>query len=131
MLTRDAILGIEDRKLVAVSVPEWGGDVYIRPMSGSERDSFEGEMINQTGSRIANIRARMAVRVVCDDQGTRLFTDAEAATLGEKSAAALDRIFAASQKINRIGDAEVDAEKKDSPAAPSAASGSNSPATSG
>jgi hypothetical protein len=42
----------------------------------------------------------------------RLFTDAEVAELGNKSAKALDRVFTIAQRINGIGTDAVDTAKK-------------------
>jgi hypothetical protein len=128
-LDRDSILQAKDRAPVEVKVPEWGGAIFVRPMSGAERDGFEAEMVGQ-GNRMTNLRARLAVRVVCDAEGNRLFKDEDAAAVGERSAAALDRIFRAAQKLNSLGDQEVAAAGKDSASDQSGASGSGSPSPS-
>jgi hypothetical protein len=49
-LTRDSILNAKDLKKELVKVPEWGGEVYVRCMTGSERDAFESEAY-QSGER--------------------------------------------------------------------------------
>ena len=46
-LSRDAILQREDIKTEDVEVPEWGGTVRVRGMSGVERDAFEASLIEQ------------------------------------------------------------------------------------
>ena len=43
LLTKDAILQAQDSKLEKLEVPEWGGHVFIKSMSGTERDNFEAE----------------------------------------------------------------------------------------
>ena len=45
-LTRDLILGMDDLSRVRVDVPEWGGHLFVRSMTGMERDAFEGAMFN-------------------------------------------------------------------------------------
>jgi hypothetical protein len=44
-----------------VSVPEWGGEVVVRALTGAERDAFEQSTIEQRGksvkTNLANIRA--------------------------------------------------------------------------
>ena len=42
-LSRDAILQREDIKTEDVEVPEWGGTVRVRGMSGVQRDAFRGQ----------------------------------------------------------------------------------------
>ncbi len=41
-LSKDAILAAKDTKLSGeISVPEWGGSVYVKTLTGTERDAFE------------------------------------------------------------------------------------------
>lgn len=79
MLNKESILAAADMPLEAVPCPEWGGTVHVRTMSGTERDAFEAGMLDakEKGvSGLANIRARLVVRVACDEQGNRLTTPA-------------------------------------------------------
>ena len=110
MLSKESILNIADITTQEVVVPEWNGSVFVRSMSGAERDAFEAELVEAkkgAGTNLNNVRAKLAVRVVCDKGGTRLFTDADAEQLGRKSAAALDRIFTVAQKLSGIGEKEI------------------------
>jgi hypothetical protein len=127
---RLAILNADDRKLIPVEVPEWNRTIYIKPMSGAERDSFEGETL-KLKDRMANFRARTVVRVACNQDGTRLFQDSDAEALSAKSGVALDRVWTVAQGLARLGGAEVEAAGKPSASDQSGASGSSSPATSG
>lgn len=109
-LSRDAILGVTDLKPVRVEVPEWGGVVFVRPLSGAERDSLEAESVGAQGAaRVVGIRGRLAARTICDESGGRLFKDEDAPALGAKNAAALDRIVEAATKLNGLAPAEVQA----------------------
>lgn len=109
MLTKDQIFSASDLPTEEVQVPEWGGSVFVRTMSGIERDGFEQGIVEarKSGTELVNIRARLAVKVVCDSDGKRLFTDDDAAALGKKSGRALDRIFDVAQRLNGIGEKEV------------------------
>lgn len=112
MLTKEQILGSSDLPTESVEVPEWGGTIYIRTMSGSDRDAFEQSMIDGKKSSVgnlANIRARLAVKTVCDASGQRLFDDADAEALGTKSAKALDRVFEVAQRLNGLGKKDIEA----------------------
>jgi hypothetical protein len=127
----DAILNLEDVKLTELKIPEWGRTVYVRPMTGVERDSFEAEMMGKPlATRMANIRGRTAVRVVCNEKGERLFRDDQAEAVGKKSAGALSRILVAAQGSSGLGDEGVAAAGKDSASGQSDASGSVSPSPS-
>jgi hypothetical protein len=85
-------------------------------MTGAERDRFEQAYLTE---KTANIRARTAAACICDDQGARLFSDADVAELGQKSAAALDRIFDVAMRLNRISKKDVDDLEKNSDPTPS------------
>lgn len=108
MLNRDDILAAVDLPRESVAVPEWGGTVMVKTLTGRERDRFE---LSCQGATRDNIRATLAALACCDENGVPLFTPADIPALGEKSAAALDRIFDVAARLNRIGAPEV--EKKD------------------
>lgn len=117
VLSKDAILQAPDMPVETVSVPEWGGQVCVRTMSGTDRDAFEASLIGQQNGQqnaqhqLQNVRARLVALTVCDKSGARLFSDADIPALGTKSAKALDRVFAVAQRLNGIGQQEVDAAK--------------------
>ena len=109
MLTRDAILAADDLPRELVNVPEWGGSVYVRTLTGGERDQFEAALLGSgrgrkadPAERMRNFRARLAAFVLCDEQGTALFTQADVDALGAKSAAALDRIVEVASRLNHL-----------------------------
>jgi hypothetical protein len=112
ILNRDAILAALDLPKELVSVPEWGGDVYVRGLTGKERDQFEAGMIDQRGKsqvvNLQNIRAKLASMSICDEDGKRLFTDADLAALAGKSAIALNRVFDVARKLSGLGDTDVE-----------------------
>ena len=110
MLDRDAILGADDLVTEVVEVPQWGGSVCIRSMTGTERDEFEQEMLALgAGERsVENIRARLLVRVIVDEDGSPLFTPADVSVLGAKSASALDMLFDVAQRLNALRPEDVE-----------------------
>jgi hypothetical protein len=112
MLTREQILQCDDLPREIVKVPEWGGEVQVRTMTGTDRDAFEASLIGKEG-RLENVRARLVSLAVCDESGDRLFGDADIAALGAKSAKALDRVFAVAQRLNGIGAEQVEQAKND------------------
>lgn len=112
MLSRDQILQAADNGATAVDVPEWGGSVYVRIMSGRERDAFEAQMIASKDRSMENFRAKMAAVCVCDDQGKRIFSDQDVEALGAKSSTALQRIFDAALRINRMAPGDVEELRK-------------------
>lgn len=114
-LTRDQILAAPEASAIApktVKVPEWGGIVFVRALGGDDRDAFEASIVStrkgDKSERIRNIRARLVIACACDDKGIPLFTDADADALGRKWVKPLDRVFAVAQKLNALGDGDVE-----------------------
>lgn len=120
MLDRKSILDARDAKLEKVEVPEWGGSVFVRVLSGTERDAFEASNVRISGKGkdrridpvLGNYRARLAVLAVCDEKGERIFSDEDAGAVGKKNAAALDRIVEAAHRINGMGEDSVEVAEK-------------------
>lgn len=105
-LNKKAILAAKDTKLEKVNVPEWGDDVFIKTLSGTERDAFEEAYSTE---KMRNFRPRFLVLTLCDDKGERLFTDDEVDALGAKSAAVINRLFDKAWAFNAFRSEDVEA----------------------
>lgn len=124
-LSKEQILAADDLVTEDVEVPEWSPDpanpasVRVRMMTGAERDAFEESLSRTKGksvkTNLANLRARLVAKTVVNEQGKRLFTDAEAGVLGQKSAAALDRVFEAARRLNGMTEQDVEDLTEDFP----------------
>ena len=109
LLTKDQILKQDDLKSEIVAVPEWGGDVRVCTMSGFARDRFEAGITGKNGGmNMQNIRAKLAAATITDEEGKLLFDEGDIIKLGNKSCAALDRVFAAAQRLNLITNDDVE-----------------------
>lgn len=106
-LTKERILAADDMKRESVDIPEWGGIVYVRTMTGTERDTWERMMIAAKDKTSYPLRASLCALCICDDVGNRIFAVDEIDSLGEKSSAALDRIFEIATRLNKIGGNDV------------------------
>jgi hypothetical protein len=103
-LSRDEILSSNELLKKEVRVPEWKGTVFVREMSGAERDAYEASLYRDKEASLQNARAKLAVRCICDANGSLMFGEQDIAALGEKSSRALDRIGRAAQKLNGLSD---------------------------
>lgn len=108
MLTREQILAADDLKSEVVPVPEWGGEVRVGMMSGARRDAFEDSLRTDGALDLSNRRAKLVAAALIDEQGNALFTSADIEALGRKSMAALDRVTGIAQRLNKLGDAELE-----------------------
>jgi hypothetical protein len=114
ILGRDDILQSDDLETETVAVPEWGGSVIVRALAGVERDAYESEIFEAPkipGAapefNLQNLRAKLASRTIVDEDGKRLFNDADVVSLGLKSAAALDRVFSVAQRLSRLTNQDI------------------------
>lgn len=117
---RARILAAQDRKLEPVEVPEWGVTVYLRELSAAQVSQYravavaavdlEKDEIKDAGA-LMSIGSLVVAWAACDEQGERLFTDADAAALGEKSAAAIDRLATHVLRISGLGRSPAVAKK--------------------
>lgn len=107
ILSKAAILAASDKKMIDIDVPEWGGTVKIRVMTGTERDRFESEFVAGNKS-VDMVRSKMVAKCLCDEEGNRLFTEQDIPALGEKSAAVLDKLFTVCMKHNRFTKDDVE-----------------------
>jgi hypothetical protein len=125
-LSKDQILSAKEQRSVLISVPEWCGHVYVLAMKGRERDEFEADRLakktKDQRKNLENFRATFAARVIVDESGNRIFTDQDAIALGEKSAAALERVVSIGMKLAGMTKEDQDELIKNSDGDPSAAS---------
>lgn len=117
-LTAAQILAASDIKTKPVDVPEWGGTVYVKTISGTERDRFEN-LLNKDRD---GFRVKFVVTAACDESGKPLFTQEQVTALSEKSGVAINRVFDAAWEVNYFSTEKVEELGKDSPSAPSDAS---------
>ena len=112
-LGKEDILSVKDLKTEFVNVPEWGGDVRVSELTGKGLNKFQEKVFfgkgKDHGANYANMTAWLVVLTVVDEQGNRIFLDADVDMVGGKGAKALGRIFEVAQKLNAIGKDEVDA----------------------
>lgn len=125
-LTREAVLAADDLPTTDVDVPEWGGSLRVRGLTGAERDQFEEWVLRgRTRVSLANVRARLVAMACVDEQGERLFQDADVEELGAKSGRALDRVFDVISRLSGLMPADVEALAKNLRGARRGASGSD------
>lgn len=116
-LTREQILdGAKKAKIgqLPLVVPELGGTIFVRGMSGKERDKFEEGLRIRKGSRagqsdLLQFRAKLACKVIVSEDGVRLLNDGpdDITILGDLPAGVLDRIIAKCTDQSGLAQEEV------------------------
>lgn len=107
-LTREQILGVDDRQYEDVPVPEWGGTVRVRGLQGNERDRWETSLLDKKNQIRENPRAKLVQLCIIDERGQLLFSREDIAALGRKSAAALSRVFDVAQRLSGLTDEDME-----------------------
>jgi hypothetical protein len=112
-LDRQSILACADtlpRELV--NVPEWGGDVWVRTLSASERDQLE---MQWEKTKRVHFRARVVYYCACDEQGRDLFREEDIPVLGAKSTTAVAKVCDVAFRLNRFTREDIEDLEKNSP----------------
>lgn len=134
ILTKDDILVMDDRRVTAVEVPEWGGSVHVRRMSGKARDKFvlwrdKNKDALSTPEGITATKMALLSCTVCDDSGALLFSMDDMVALADKSGTAIDALFEVALDVNGLSSKSQQEIRKNSEGA-SADTGSVSPVNS-
>ncbi|MET9516384.1 hypothetical protein [Streptomyces sp. NPDC002994] len=131
LLTKTQIDSADDRKWEDVDVPEWGGEVRILGMSGTERNAYQSSLVvmgtNGAPQRVnlTDQLAKLLSKSMVDENFERLYTDREVKELGKKNGAVLERLSAVAQRLSGLRKEDVEAAAGKSAAAQSGASTSD------
>lgn len=110
ILSRDAILGYASEPF---PVDAFGGTVYVRPLSGEERDLYEQSNLKetrggQTKLNLRNARARLAQMCIVerdeDGRWRRVFTRSDIDKLGKLPAVELDKVIEAARDASGLSE---------------------------
>lgn len=107
------IFNANDLAMRAVDVPEWGGTLYVREMSGEQLAFFaQNAEVNDSGDMLTNsveFMSRCIVMVMCDEKGNLTGRqpgdedfEATAAKLRVKSSKPLTRVFMEALKASGL-----------------------------
>lgn len=111
-LTKEQMLAVNDSKIKKIYVKEWGGDIYIKQMSGKEQDELEKQMSESDKTKsFTNRRARYLALFITDKDGKRFFdinNKQEMDLLSEKSGKVLNYIAEEITKLNGVTEEELE-----------------------
>lgn len=132
LLTADEILAADDIPHEDVDVPEWGGTVRVRGITGSQRAHINGTMMAVKGQdmalradAIAEAEMRVVAMSLIGEDGKPLFSVKQVKALGEKNAGVISRLFAVANRLSGLTKTAVEDAAGNSEAAPSGSSTSD------
>ena len=109
-LSAQDILAARPWPTETLEIPEWGGTVTVRGLSGTELDEFNTSVIRQKGNNVEvnrrNYRAKLVARCLVNGDGkTPLFKDeGQIVALGMQPVKILDRILEVVNRLNGTTD---------------------------
>ena len=103
-LNAESILAAEDFMFAEVDVPEWGGKVRVRSLSGSQRTMIKKAVENKDTDDLEEL---ITVMSVVDDDGKRILQRKQIPQLKEKSTAPISRIAQKVMEISGISNPEM------------------------
>lgn len=118
-LTREDILNARPPAPVRVNVPELGGHVFVRVLTGAQRDAWEiafsearekqlGEKKKGEARPPVNLRAHLLAAAVCDEAGKAIFDADDLEDLGKTRADVVQRLYDKATKLNAVSVEDVD-----------------------
>ena len=116
LLSRKSLLAKESLAIQIVNFPD-GNFVYVKEMSGHDRDLFEQSILeeekdekgNLTGYKrsLTDFRAKLAVMTVCDEKGNLILQPEDYTNLSSSiSASKLKLIVEKAQELNKMDETQ-------------------------
>ena len=119
-LAEDILSLPDDRKEEKVNVPEWGVTLVVRELSVKERNAYVNSGLEQ--QEVANgvifvskqdplLSTRLVVAATYDENGNKVFHEGHVASLADRSASAVDRLYNVAARLSGLGASADDAGK--------------------
>ncbi|MFF2774861.1 hypothetical protein ACFVU3_08120 [Streptomyces sp. NPDC058052] len=114
LLTRAQIDEADDTAFEDVPVSEWGGEVRLVGMSGTDRNAYQTSLLRfgpdgkPIGVNMDNRDARLLARCLVDEDGQPLYTLKDVAALGAKNGAVIERLAVVARRLSGLGERAVE-----------------------
>ncbi|MFE6223332.1 hypothetical protein [Streptomyces sp. NPDC057854] len=128
LLNRAQIDQADDTAHEDVPVPEWGGEVRVVGMSGTDRNAYQSSLVRlgpdgkPRGVVLDDQTAKLLARCLVDEDGQKLYSPKEIAVLGAKNGAVLERLARVARRLSGLQDGAVEDAAGNSGTGPSAGS---------
>jgi hypothetical protein len=120
MLTREQFLSRKPRTIEKVEIPELSDHVFVRSLTGAERDAWEdANLIRKHGEgkrrlelsfdvRVQNSKAHLVCISLCDESGNRTLQDGDVAAVGDQPAIIVNRIADVCMRISGLTEQDLE-----------------------
>lgn len=136
--TRDSIFKSKaTAKIHTLDVPEWGGTVYVRELTGKQRDELDADWlewrkeVNGKEDDWSYLYAFICMFCVTDSEGHPIFANCEedVKAINEVPAKSLQRVARFAMQVNGWGSESEESSRKNYGSGRNDCSGSGSPAS--
>lgn len=104
-LTKDQIKQANDIVLSEYDVPEWGGSIFIRSLSGAQMADAQKAFKKASDQEKLTL---MIIYCACDEQGNQLFSFTDTPWLNAKNMNVLLRVVNECNRVNGFADEELE-----------------------
>jgi hypothetical protein len=114
LIGREEILALAGKlQREEVHVPEWDAHVLVTELTAAERDEFEASVVKRRGRGefdvvMRGLRAKLVALTVIDENGNRIFNEADQEALCRVGSHAIDRIFSVAQRLSGLTKEDLD-----------------------
>ena len=114
MIDRETFLRPLDRRRERVPLPEFGDDAacWVYGWTAGERTAWEKEFQKPNGKpdkvRQNEIRERLVVRCVRDDNGQPIFSDGDLEAIRQQDAAVIERVVNAALRVTGVTEGDIE-----------------------
>ena len=118
-LSREELIARATLRIEEVAVPQWDTTVRVRELSAIDKDKLQMSMVDMSKvgengasdgavsqSSLIGIRAKLVCYCVVDEDGERIFTDADLPAIGEMPAEPLEPIFDVAMRLSGMSKKE-------------------------
>jgi len=109
--TRDQILSAPKRRFAEVDIPDWG-KFRVRSLTELERSKFEASIRDKQGkvsnAKLLDLKCRLIVLCVVDENGDTLLTNADIDALREQDSCRTNQLVDAIQKHCGFSDNDLE-----------------------
>lgn len=104
-LSKEAIQQVVDIQPVEVEVPEWGGSVFVKPLTAAQMEKTQARYEKASDSEKLTL---MIINCVCDEKGQNLFSKDDVNWLMDKNMKVLLKLVGECNKVNGLDTEEVE-----------------------
>ena len=114
LLTAEQLTRPLPRRFERVELPEFGEDahVFVKGFTAREKGRFETSLQNKKGNRdkarVQEVRERLLVATVCDEDGTLIMSADDVSELGNQDSGVVSRLFDVAMRLCGMSDDDVE-----------------------